>query len=562
MTSQKSSVNATQIVIDSLLGAGVKHVFGIPGAKIDAVFNALLDHPEIHLVVCRHEQNAAFISAAIGRITGRPGVCIATSGPGTSNLVTGLVTATTECDPIVAIVGSVSRLQSTKRTHQSLPAVNILSPVTKKSIAVEHEDQLAEVMLDAFRVASTCPAGAYAIVLPMDIISGRESGFPAFPADAFTPPTSGPAPEEWLKKAARIIERAKFPVLFLGMRASDAMAVPNVHEFLRKHPMPVLETFQAAGSISRKLSPLFFGRLGLFRNQPGDKLLAYADLVITVGYDQSEYDANLWNPSNSFEILHIDYAASDYGNFYKPKVELLGSVSENLSLLATLVQRTQDQVGSELCQAIFKEFHKWKCSDKTQPSGPVHPLYFIRLLQDKLSDETVVCVDVGSVYIWLCRYFFSYKPRTFLVSNGQQTLGVALPWAIGASFTQYPPCSKKVVSISGDGGFMFSSQELSTAVQQGCNITHFIWNDGHYNMVEFQEVSKYGRSSGVALGGVDFVKFAESFDAKGFRVTSSEDLERIMSEALAFEGVAVVDINVDYQHNIGLMQQVIPGEIG
>jgi acetolactate synthase-1/2/3 large subunit len=175
-----------------------------------------------------------------------------------------------------------------------------------------------------------------------------------------------------------------------------------------------------------------------------------------------------------------------------------------------------------------------------------------------VSKDTTVTCDIGTVYIYMMRFFFAYEPRRLLCSDGQQTLGVGLPWAIAASLTQDPPCSEKVVSLSGDGGFMFSSQELSTAVQQGCNITHFIWNDEHYNMVEFQEELKYGRSSGVKLGGIDFVKFAESFGAKGFRIHDSSEVETVMKEALNFKGVSLVDVRIDYSHNSELADKLIP----
>lgn len=552
--------DTVQILIQSLLNAGVKYVFGVPGAKIDSVFNALLDHPEIKLIVCRHEQNAAFIAYAVGKLTGCPGVVLVTSGPGTSNLVTGLVTATDEGSPVVALTGAVQRAQSTKRTHQSLRTVELLAPVTKKVVATISKDQVAEVLVEAFRVASAHPRGATAVSLPIDVMSiGVKSLIPAFPATAFSPPSYGPSATELLHQACDLIESAKFPVLFLGMRACDPQVIPAIHHFLKKHPIPVIETFQAAGSISEELVHLFFGRVGLFRNQPGDKLLSHADLVITVGYDQAEYDANVWNVSNKFSILHLDYVAAEYGYYYAPKLELIGSIVQNISSLSNQLQNVASPQNSEIVAGISTEFHAWQEASDAKPreSGPVHPLYFIRLLQSIISPSTTVISDVGSIYIWLSRFFFSYSPNKFLVSNAQQTLGVALPWAIGASLVQDPPCSQRVISISGDGGFMFSSQEMATAVKQGCQITHFIWNDGKYNMVEFQEVDKYGRSAGVELGGVDFVKFAETFGAKGLRVSNSGDMEKVMSEALDTRGVCLVDVEIDYSHNHQLMQHVV-----
>jgi catabolic acetolactate synthase len=550
------------IIVDSLFKAGVKVVFGIPGAKVDAIFNVLLDHPEIKLIVCRHEQNAAMMAAAVGRITAIPGVCIATSGPGAGNLTTGLVTATTECDPVVALIGSVPRLLSTKKTHQSMKALDILGPTAKTAAEIGVEDQAAEVVLAAFRTASTSPKGATVVSIPADVASGK-SKIGSFPSQAFEPPKYGPAPKVSLDKVARMIENAKSPVLFLGMRASSPITVDAVREFLQRFPIPTIETFQAAGAVSKELAYLFYGRVGLFRNQTGDKLISQSDLILTLGYDPTEYDANAWNPRGDRNIVHIDFHSCDYGAYYHPEIELLGSIAANLTYLYGEIKHVNDATKSGFCQDLSKEFVAWQQRiDVSRTSGLVHPLHFITLLQQNVSKDTTVTVDVGTVYIYMMRYFFAYEPRRLLCSDGQQTLGVGLPWAIASSLVQEPPCSQKVISMSGDGGFMFSSQEMSTAVLQGCNITHFIWNDGGYNMVEFQEEMKYGRSSGIKLGGVDFVKFADSFGAKGFRVNDSSELEGVMKEALAWKGVSLVDVLIDYSENLGLAQNLIHDSLG
>lgn len=568
MADSEGSTKPARIIVDSLVNAGVKLVFGIPGAKIDALFNELIDHPEIKLVICRHEQNAAFIAAGIGRLTGTPGVCIATSGPGGTNLVTALATANTEGDPVVAFVGSVPRLLSASKTHQSMRLMDVINPIAKKTTTVDHQDQVADVVLDAFRTAASYPQGVAAVSLPLDIMSISESTFKAFGSSAFIPPALGPASLPGIEKLAKMIKNAKLPIFLLGMRSSDPATVDTLHNFLNRHPIPVLETFQAAGAISRELEHLYFGRLGLFRNQPGDRLLAKSDLVITVGYDPTEYDPPSWNVNGDLNIVHLDVKQCDYTFHYQPQLELIGSIRETLDVLGEKIALPISQESSDLCTNIRTEFHSWKNTDQaraTPGAKLVHPLHFISTFQSLISDDTVVCCDVGTVYIWMSRYFFSYVPRHFLVSNGQQTLGVALPWAIAASLIQAPfdPSKrKKVISISGDGGFMFTSQELSTAVQQECDITHFIWNDGAYNMVEFQEQAKYGRASGIKLGGVDFVKFAEAFGAKGFRVNNAEDLESVAKEALAYRGVSIVDVPIDYSENSGLMANIIGKELG
>ncbi|KAL5115218.1 hypothetical protein ACEQ8H_006892 [Pleosporales sp. CAS-2024a] len=552
-----ADASIAEIIVDSLYRAGVRIVFGVPGAKIDALFNTLTDHPEIKLIVARHEQNAAFMAAAVGRITGIPGVCIATSGPGASNLATGLVTATTENDPVIAIVGSVPRHMNLKRTHQSMKALDVLGPTAKCAFPIDVEDQAAEVMLNAFRNANTPPKGASVISVPQDVAKGK-SKILSFESSAFVPPLYGPAPPQRLDEVIKMVEKAKLPVLFLGMRASSPRVVDAVRQLLSKFPLPTVETFQAAGAVPKDLVHLFYGRVGLFRNQVGDKLLTKSDLVLALGYDPVEYDANAWNPEGNKKIVHIDYMASNYDTHYRPVAELLGSVVENVKYIKDHLSQIASSTISEQCQELTKEYTKWQDRPEVhRTSGRVHPLHFIVALQSVVSKDTTVCVDVGSVYIYFMRYFFAYEPRKLLCSDGQQTLGVALPWAIASSLTQSPPCSQKVISVSGDGGFMFSSQELSTAVQQKCNITHFIWNDQAYNMVEFQEVMKYGRASGVQLGGVDFVKFAEAFGAKGFRISTSADVEAVIKEALVYEGVSIVDVAIDYSENAELAANLI-----
>jgi acetolactate synthase-1/2/3 large subunit len=561
----QSEQKVAQIIVDSLYNAGVRVVFGIPGAKVDAVFDTLSDHPEIKLIVCRHEQNAAFMAAATGRITGVPGVCIATSGPGAGNLTTGLVTATTEGDPVVAIVGSVPRMLNTKHTHQSMKALDILGPTSKSAMNIDVEDVAAEIILAAFRTTTTSPKGSAVINLPMDIAAGK-SKITAFQPSAFKAPLYGPAPAESIRKVARMLESAKRPVLFLGQRASSHIVVEALHEFLAKHKVAVVETFQAAGAISEELAPsVFFGRVGLFRNQIGDRLLQNSDCIITLGYDPTEYEATAWNPSSTLPIVHVDYTSCEFGAHYHPDTELLGSVRETIRALAAEVSHVNSPDKDEFCQRLqqdAKDQIKSMQATETAPGARVHPLQFVAALQARVSPSTTVTCDVGTVYIYIMRHFRAYQPRRLLCSNGQQTLGVGMPWAIAASLSQSPPCSAKVVSLSGDGGFMFSAQELSTAVQQRCNITHFIWNDEAFNMVEFQEEMKYGRSSGIALGGVDFVKLAEAFGAKGFRVHDASELERVMEEALAYEGVALVDVRIDYSRAKDLAGNLLQDSVG
>src|SRR6202166_3859893 len=286
---------------------GVRYVFGIPGAKIDKVFDTLASS-SIETVVCRHEQNAAFIAGGIGRLTGRAGVAIATSGPGVSHLTTGLATANSEGDPMVALGGSVATSQSLKQIHQTLQAVSVLKPVTKFCAEVGSPESIGEIMANAFRAAESDRPGAAYVNLPKDIMEGEAK---CDALDVSASPKFGPASRESLADAAKIINTAQRPVLLLGLLASRPENADTVRAFLRKTGLPVVGTFQAAGTVSADLFKSFAGRIGQLDNTPGDELLVTADVIITVGYDPVEYDATTWNHPRSARIIHVDSTRAD-----------------------------------------------------------------------------------------------------------------------------------------------------------------------------------------------------------------------------------------------------------
>lgn len=533
------------LVVKTLKEQKVKHVFGIPGAKIDPVFDELVEQ-NMDLIVCRHEQNAAFMAAAIGRLTGQPGVCMTTSGPGATNLVTGLATATTEGDPVVAISGAVKRSENYKRTHQSIDAVGIMKPATKYSLEVEDTNSIPEVLTQAFRTANTPRKGASFVCLPNDVITSAATvdiipQSPVFKA--------GPAQQSYIEKAAKLLLGAKLPVILVGEGSNEPDVVNEIRNLLRQIPLPVVMTYQAAGLLSRDLYHLFAGRIGLFHNQPGDILLSNADVILSIGYDPVEYDPHFWNKGKKATIIHMDSSSCDIDFFYQPALELIGDLQSSVKELAKVL-KPEHIISYPQIEKLHLQFLEAKKRMPVIKKGDkVHPLHFIHTLRSIITDNTVVTCDIGSHYIWMARYFETFEPRHLLFSNGQQTLGVGLPWAISASLV-YP--HEKIISISGDGGFLFSSMELETAVRLKNNITHFVWTDGTYDMVGFQEAMKYGRTSGIEFGPIDVVKYAESFGAIGFRVNDATELESVMKKAYETPGVVLVDIPVDYRDNIKL----------
>ena len=547
--------SAAQMVIDTLKNNGVEYVFGIPGAKIDYLFNALEDD-DLELIVTRHEQNAAMIAQGIGRLTGKPGVAITTSGPGVSNLTTGLLTATSEGDPVLAIGGQVKRNDLLRLTHQSIDNASLLRSSTKYSAEVQDPESLSEVITNAMRTATSGKNGASFISIPQDVIS---SPVKADSISLCQKPHLGVPSEQEINEVIEAIKNSKFPVLLAGMRSSSQAETEAIRRLVQKTNLPVVETFQGAGVISRELENHFFGRVGLFRNQVGDELLRKSDLVITIGYDPIEYEASNWNKELDTKIINVDEEHAEITNYMQPVKELIGNIAGTIDMISEHVNEpfiNQDHL-DEL-EKLRGEIIEATGIKATHKEGVMHPVEIIETMQKVLTDDTTVTVDVGSHYIWMARKYRSYNPRHLLFSNGMQTLGVALPWAISAALVRP---NTQVVSVAGDGGFLFSGQELETAVRKNLNIIQLIWNDGRYNMVEFQEEMKYKRSVGVEFGPVDFVKYAESFGAKGLRVTNQEELEAALKEGYETDGPVLIDIPVNYADNVKLSTNMLPNAL-
>ncbi|HDM8631384.1 TPA: acetolactate synthase AlsS [Staphylococcus aureus] len=550
MTDKKYT--AADMVIDTFKNNGVEYVFGIPGAKIDYLFNALIDDgPE--LIVTRHEQNAAMMAQGIGRLTGKPGVVLVTSGPGVSNLTTGLLTATSEGDPVLALGGQVKRNDLLRLTHQSIDNAALLKYSSKYSEEVQDPESLSEVMTNAIRIATSGKNGASFISIPQDVIS---SPVESKAISLCQKPSLGVPSEQDINDVIEAIKNASFPVLLAGMRSSSAEETNAIRKLVERTNLPVVETFQGAGVISRELENHFFGRVGLFRNQVGDELLRKSDLVVTIGYDPIEYEASNWNKELDTQIINIDEVQAEITNYMQPKKELIGNIAKTIEMISVKVDEPFiNQQHLDELEQLRTHIDEETGIKATHEEGILHPVEIIESMQKVLTDDTTVTVDVGSHYIWMARNFRSYNPRHLLFSNGMQTLGVALPWAISAALVRP---NTQVVSVAGDGGFLFSSQDLETAVRKNLNIIQLIWNDGKYNMVEFQEEMKYKRSSGVDFGPVDFVKYAESFGAKGLRVTNQEELEAAIKEGYETDGPVLIDIPVNYKDNIKLSTNMLP----
>jgi acetolactate synthase-1/2/3 large subunit len=543
MEAQKITGGA--LVVKCLEAMETEYVFGIPGAKVDSIFNALIDS-KIKLILCRHEQNAAFMAASYGQISGKPGVVLVTSGPGVTNLTTGLLTATTEGFPIIAIGANVEQSMQERTTHQALDNQKLMSSVCKQSIEVHHIDNIPELLMNAYRSAVEPMRGASFISIPQDILLQKTS---TKPLKFLPPPAHGYAHSSLLEAIAQRIQSAKNPVLLLGMNAPKDTQLYDA--FLTTYPMTVVSTFQGSGLISPQHFDKFAGRVGLFKNQPGDYFLDQSDLIITVGFKTIEYDPEIWSSAEK-NIIHLGYMPCQLHSSYQPLFELRGDIYHHMQQLS-LLSSPREMSSTRIQDILTRRQESLQQFTITDNRVGIHPLHFIQSLKKMLHDQDIICCDIGSHYMWMARYFLIHQPNHLLFSNGQQTLGVGLPWAIGAKFAN-PDAN--VISISGDGGFLFSAMELETAVREQIKLIHFVWTDGSYDMVKEQALLKYGRATGVAFSKIDIVSFAKAFGAVGFVLKNIDDFPAIFAKAQKSNVPVLIDVQIDYQDNPKLFVEI------
>lgn len=410
--------------------------------------------------------------------------------------------------------------------------VAALKPFTKYAGEVDDPDNVAEAVANA--IASTAAAITH----------------PARVSALGTPPAGQ------IEQAARLIRAARQPVLLVGVRAGDPAPCAALRDLLAVTDLPVVETFQVAGVVSHKVEDHFFGRVGLFRNQPGDILIAHADVVVTVGFDSMEYDPRMWNIDPDRTLIHIDELPADLDEHYQPTLELRGDIAAALTELTPLLSglRLPDTAlaaAADQRAALVRIDEDARNHPETELG--LNPAVVVLKIRELVEDDATIACAVGSNYIYMARHFRVYEPRRLLFSNGQQTLGVALPWAMAAAMVRP---GTHVVSVSGDGGFLFSAQELETATRLGLGFTHVIFRDNAYDMVAFQEVMKYGRKSGVQLGDFDIRQYAGAFGATGIRVSSMHEFENAFKQSLNEPGITILDVWVDYSHTIDLYAQL------
>jgi acetolactate synthase I/II/III large subunit len=533
-------MKASDLIVQCLENEAVRYVFGLPGEEILDILDSLLGSP-ITFIPTRHEQGAAFMADAYGRLTGRAGVCLSTLGPGATNLATGIADANLDRAPLVAISGQAGRDRVHKESHQHVDIVEMLKPLTKWNTHVETSAVIPEVIRKAFKLAEAEKPGACHIEVPEDVAAETVEGTPLSTERPRRPSPDRPA----LQAAARLIEGASFPLIFAGNGVIRGGASHELRELARGHGIPVVHTFMAKGSMPHD-DELCLLSAGLQARDYISCGFDKADLIVAVGYDPVEYAPKFWNPDRKKPIIHIDFTPAEVDSYYQPAVEVVADVREALELLNGLVKGEKDPAPFFTLRRFILEQLEEGAADDT---FPLKPQRILRDLRAQMGREDILISDVGTHKLWIARTYPAYEPNTVLISNGFAAMGFALPAAISAKLV-HP--ERKVVAVSGDGGFLMNAQELETARRLGLAIVNVIFRDGGYNLIQWKQQTHLGRESGVRFGNPDFVELARAFGARGYRVKSARQLAPMLAEALAQPGPSIVDVPVDYRENAKL----------
>lgn len=537
--SEEHAMDAASFLVKCLENEGVQYIFGIPGEENLEIMNAL-ERSSIRFITTRHEQGAAFMADVYGRLTGKAGVCLSTLGPGATNLVTGVADADSDGAPLIAITGQVGTGRMHLTSHQYLDLSQMFAPITKRTKQIVQADSVGEIVRIAFKYAESEKPGACHIDLPVDV--AQQTVTPGLVPLKKQAVPDELAPEASIEAAARLIRGAKEPVVLAGSGAVRAHAAGAITAFAEALNIPVVHTMMAKGVIPYT-SPCSMWCVGLPQRDYANLVLDRADLVICVGYDLVEYGPSKWNADPDRRILHIDTRPAHINKLYQPEMEVVGDIGQSLTRIRA---RTRREAKPEYAQRLKGLMQAEYTAYEGDGSFPVKPQKILSDVRAALGEDDILLSDVGAHKMWIARHYHCYRPNTCIISNGFAAMGIALPGALAAKLV-YP--ERKVLAVTGDGGFLMNCQELETAVRLRLAFVVLIFHDDSYGLIKWKQDDRYGRHRYVDFGDPDFVKFAESFGAKGYRITRTEELAPVLREALDQDVPAIIDCPVDYREN-------------
>jgi len=541
-------MKASELLLKCLQAQGVKSMYGVPGEENDDVMMSLLGSP-IEFITTRHEQTAAFMATMHGQLTGIPGVCIATLGPGATNLLTGVAQANMDNAPLVAIVGQADTTRLHKVSHQNMSSVDMYKPVTKWAVTIPSADVIPEVVSKAFKIAQSGVPGAVLIELPEDIAK-QETNAKVLKPESFDDAIG--TTEKPLQHCLDLLANSKKPLLLIGDGATRTESDKQLAEFLDKTKLYAAYTFMGKGAINH-LYDRSLHCVGLGMKDVALEAFDASDLVICVGYDMVEWPPSKWNPNGDKTIIHINSADAEVDASYMPKLEMVGSIPvilDQINAKLTDKQTKPEPYFAEIQKKTETDIRSYKDDD----SFPMTPKRILKDVREVMADDGILVSDVGAHKMWIARQFGAKHSKTCFISNGFCSMGGSMPGALEAK-RLYP--NKDVLAICGDGGFMMSIQALATGVRLSVPFVTLVWDDNAYGLIKWKQEMAFQTESNVELNNPDLAVLSAAFGCHSRSIASNDDLVPALQWAFANKDKpTVLVVPVDYSENMKLFHHL------
>lgn len=539
-------MKASDLFVRALEAEGVEYMFGVPGEENLDLLNSVRDS-NIELVLTRHEQAAGFMAATYGRLTGKAGVCISTLGPGATNLVTAAAYAQLGGMPMMMITGQKPIKKSKQGHFQILDVVDMMRPLTKYTAQIVSGDNIPSRVREAFRLAEEERPGAVHLEFPEDTAAeGTDEG--VIPKSIVRRPI---AEEKAIRRAVEMIEKAKRPLLLIGAGANRKLTSKMLRLFTDKFGIAFFSTQMGKGVLDER-DPLFLGNAALSDFDFLHRAIGKADLIINVGHDVVEKPPFFMH-QNGFQVIHINFSSAVVDPVYFPQVEVVGDIANSIWQICERMKR-QDSWDSSFFMKVRDAIRDHINEGNADLRFPIYPQRLVADVRKVMPSDGIIALDNGVYKIWFARNYQAHLPNTVLLDNALASMGAGLPSAM-AAYLVHP--KRRVMAICGDGGFMMNSQELETAVRLKMNLTVLILRDDAYGMIKWKQAAMKLPDYGLDFGNPDFVKYAESYGAKGHRVESAEELLPQMEACLTTPGVHLIDVPVDYSDNDRILNREI-----
>ncbi|HEY9082109.1 MAG TPA: acetolactate synthase large subunit [Vicingaceae bacterium] len=539
-------MKASDLFIKALENEGVKYIFGVPGEENLDFLNSL-KNSNIQLIITRHEQGAGFMAATYGRLTGKPGVCIATLGPGATNFVTPAAYAQLGGMPMFMITGQKPIKKSKQGRFQIVDIVDLMRPITKFTKQIVNANNIAPLVRECFRLATEERPGAVHLELPEDIAI-EDVANQVFEVSDCSIPT---ADEKVIQQAVEMIEKAKMPLLLIGAGANRKNTSKALTDFVEKTGMPFFNTQMGKGVVDER-HKLYLGTAALSDSDFLHCAINRADLIINVGHDVIEKPPFFMEHGGT-KVIHINYFPAQVDAVYFPQLNVVGDIDDSIEQMTKAINNSPNWDFSYY-ERITNEVEMHLSKYAQDKRFPTLPQRLVNVMRKLIPDDGIVSLDNGIYKIWFARNYKCYQRNTLLLDNALATMGAGLPAAMMAKII-YP--ERKVVAVCGDGGFMMNSQEMETAVRLKLNLVVIILNDNAYGMIKWKQEGMGFESYGLDYANPDFVKYAESYGAIGHRPTNDDELVVTIEKCLNSDGVHLIDLAVDYSLNHSILNVIL-----